>query len=117
MGANEEQISVLVKNGVDSFSYGLIHASIAFFIFLYFHLQIDLYWRSGKNEGEPQYNTAMDNSRNMTHIPLPLSDPRTSSTISRDDDDDDDLNKGGSNVMLEVKDNMGNEDHMSLLRE
>ncbi|RHZ74065.1 hypothetical protein Glove_227g76 [Diversispora epigaea] len=114
MGANEEQIVVLEDNNIDAYSYGLVHASIAFLIFLYVHLQIDLYWRSGENDGEPKYNITIGDSRDIPHIPLPMSDPRTSSTISHDDD----MmiqNKEGNNLMMDENDNSGNEDHVALL--
>ncbi|CAG8485578.1 414_t:CDS:10, partial [Diversispora eburnea] len=112
MGANEEQIDVLEDNNFDAYSYGLVHASIAFLIFLYVHLQIDLYWRSGENDGEPEY---IEDSRNISHIPLSMSDPMTSSTISHDDDDMIQNKRGNNLMVVDVNDNSGNEDHVALL--
>ncbi|RIB18554.1 hypothetical protein C2G38_1966717 [Gigaspora rosea] len=80
MGANIEQIASLTQLGIDPFSYALVLASTAFLIFFYTNVLIDLYWRSGQNDGEPIGN----NDDIIAHMPLPLTDPHTSSSISED---------------------------------
>ncbi len=79
MGANEEQLSYLNKNAVDPYSYTLIHITIAFFIFLSTNLLVDLYWKSGKNNGEPKYDK-------LPNHPLPL-DTQTGRTIMNPNQD------------------------------
>jgi hypothetical protein len=70
MGANEEQIYYLNAEIIDPYSYSLIHVAISFLIFLGVNLLIDLYWRSGKNDGEPKYEKY--DKLNNPNIPLPL---------------------------------------------
>ncbi|CAG8680581.1 24320_t:CDS:2, partial [Dentiscutata erythropus] len=55
MGAHEDQVLYLSTNGIDAYSYALIQLTIAFFIFFAVNLMIDIYWMSGKNDGEPKY--------------------------------------------------------------
>ncbi|CAG8466914.1 6262_t:CDS:2 [Acaulospora morrowiae] len=89
MGSNEEQVAFLEQRDIDPFSYALVYSTIAFLVFIYSHLQIDLYWLSGDNDGESKYDIAigdtMMHSRNIPHIPLPTNDSRGSSA-SHDDD-------------------------------
>ncbi|CAG8486310.1 10132_t:CDS:2 [Scutellospora calospora] len=80
MGANPEQIALLTQLNIDPYSYALVLASTAFLIFLFPNLLIDLYWRSGQNDGEP-----IGNNDIMAHLPLPLTDPHISSSNSEDD--------------------------------
>ncbi|CAG8722323.1 3441_t:CDS:1, partial [Racocetra fulgida] len=82
MGATVEQIALLTQLDIDPFSYALVLASTAFLIFLFTNCLIDLYWRSGQNDGEPIGNNNM-----MAHIPLPLTDLHLSSSNSEDDHD------------------------------
>ncbi|GES79386.1 integral membrane protein [Rhizophagus clarus] len=76
MGANEEQIYYLDAEIIDPYSYSLIHVAISFLIFLGVNLLIDLYWRSGKNDGEPKYEK-YDKLANNHNIPLPLNNSMT----------------------------------------
>ncbi|CAG8575028.1 333_t:CDS:2 [Dentiscutata erythropus] len=82
MGANIEQISLLTEYGIDPFSYALVLASTSFLIFFFTNILIDLYWRSGQNDGEP-----IGNNDIIAHMPLPLTDPHISSSNSEDDHD------------------------------
>lgn len=45
MGANEEQIYLLISLNIDPYSYILVQISISFLIFLFVSLLIDLYIR------------------------------------------------------------------------
>jgi len=76
MGANEEQIYYLDAEIIDPYSYSLVHVAISFLIFLGINLLIDIYWRSGKNDGEPKYEK-YDKLTNNHNIPLPLNNSMT----------------------------------------
>ncbi|CAG8480380.1 9915_t:CDS:2 [Gigaspora margarita] len=54
------QILYLSTNSIDAFSYALIQITIAFFIFFAVNVMIDIYWMTGKNDGESKYEIIGD---------------------------------------------------------
>ncbi|RIB26838.1 hypothetical protein C2G38_2063735 [Gigaspora rosea] len=60
MGAHEDQVLYLSTNGIDAFSYALIQITIAFFVFFAVNVMIDVYWMTGKNDGESKYEIIGD---------------------------------------------------------
>src|SRR5437588_11817266 len=101
MGANEEQISLLVSLNVDPYSYTLVLVSISFLWFFFVNILIDLYMKlvgynnennsvngnnDGNGKGEYQELNESEISPLSSHHILPISV-----------DDDDDLRVNGGN--------------------
>lgn len=84
IGASDEQMFYLNAEIIDPYSYCLVMVAISFFVFLGINLLIDIYWRSGKNDGEPKYDKLSDENNSL---PINNSMAQTGRTVMNTNQD------------------------------